>query len=269
MQIESNNALSEEYKKHAIFQQIEEYASFYDSLSFSTMGFIKPGAVSIINLDSYVYSSIQGTLESIGAVLKAGRINDGYSLLRKLYDSTVINVYTNLYLDQEYSLETDANNEINGWLNGKNRMPEYRIMSRYIKESERLKPITELLKQDDRYKKIRDRCNAHTHYNFFRYVLHNDNRMHLGQNEREKMLGVFSQDLKDLFIQHLAYLFFLNNHYMMSSDYTDHLEMGMTPPEGSECWVSPPIQEVFNKLIKVSRPDIADTIKKHSGMELL
>ncbi|MDW3210308.1 MAG: hypothetical protein R8N23_10600 [Reichenbachiella sp.] len=265
---ESNLELSDEYKTHPIFKQLDEYNSFYDSLSFSIMGFIKPGAVSIINLDSYVYSSIQGTLESINLTLKSGRINDAYALLRKLFDSTIINIYCNLYLEQEYTIETHAQNEINDWMKGNSRIPDYRVMTQYIYKSERLKPIMELLRNDDRYKKIRDRCNAHTHYNFFRYVLHNDNRIHLGNNIRENMLSVFSEDLKQIYIQHLSYLFFLNGHYMMSSDYMDHLEMGMTPPEGSEKWVSPPIQDVFNNVIKSSRPDIAEVIKRHTSMDL-
>ena len=269
MKFEGSPSLSEQYKNHSIFQQLEDYGSFYFSLSVTVMGFIKPGAFGLFNLDSYVYSSIQGTLESISAVLKSGRINDGYSLLRKFYDSTIINIYSNLYLDQEYKLEVDAKNQINGWMKGKNKMPSYKIMSDYILKSEQLEPITKLVTMDDRYKKIRRRCNDHTHYNFFRYILHNDNQVYLGSTDaREKMLDAFSQDLKDLYVQHLAYILFLNGHYMMSSDHTDHLELGMTPPEGSEYWVSPPIQDTFDKVIKVSRPDIAGAIKEHTSMEL-
>jgi len=61
---------------------------FYRMLSFSVYPFISMGTRSFCNIDSYVYSSVQGTLDSIKAVLSNGRINDSYSLLRKYYDSS-------------------------------------------------------------------------------------------------------------------------------------------------------------------------------------
>lgn len=78
----------------------------------------------------------------------------------------------------------------------------------------------------------------------------------------------FSKDLQDIFIMHLSYLFYLNDHYMMSSDYVDSLEFGMEPEEDSLYWVAPAIQEIFNKVIKANRPDIAQIIKSKTSMKL-
>lgn len=72
------NELSKEYLEHTVFKQLTEYANFYSSLSDSTMNFISQGTNSIINIDTYVFSSIQGTLESIHDILLKGRINDSY-----------------------------------------------------------------------------------------------------------------------------------------------------------------------------------------------
>ena len=36
----------------------------------------------------------------------------------------------------------------------------------------------------------------------------------------------------------------------MASDYMDHLEMGMIPPEGSENWIASFAQDAFDKIIK-------------------
>ncbi len=251
---------NEEYKKHHVFSELEYYISFYESLSRSVIGFCSTGTNAIYNIDSYVFSSIRGTLESILIILKSGRINDAYALLRKYYDSAIINVYSNLYLEDHISIENFIVNKINNWLKGKDQLPEYRAMSNYIRKSEKVAVINNLLYINNRYKKIRERCNDHTHYNFFYNVLLNDNEINL--ENRLQVLDVFSADVRDIFILHLAYLFLLKEHYMTSSDYVDALECGMTPVVDSQYWVAPFVQAVFDDIISKQRSDIAATIKK-------
>jgi hypothetical protein len=96
--IKPEDRLGKEYIEHSVFEQLKYYSSFYDFLSFSIMGWSSMGTKAIINLDTYTYSSIKGTIDSITEILFKGRINDAYALLRKYYDSTIINIYTNLYL---------------------------------------------------------------------------------------------------------------------------------------------------------------------------
>ncbi|HRO42753.1 MAG TPA: hypothetical protein PL009_07950 [Flavipsychrobacter sp.] len=96
------------------------------------MGFTSPGTLALFNLHTYVFTSIKGTLESIKEILAKGRINDAYALLRKYYDSTVINVYTNLYLKDHYDFENLIVKHIDNWRKGKDTIPEYRVISKYI-----------------------------------------------------------------------------------------------------------------------------------------
>ncbi len=224
------------------------------------------GTRAICNIDSYVYSSVQGTLESIKNILINGRINDSYALLRKYYDSSIINIYSNLYLSDNFSLDNFIVEKIDNWLKGKEQLPKYRIMSQYIKASEKLKEINDLLYNDRRYKEIRNRCNDHTHYNFYQNVLLNDNEIYL--KNRVSALTLFFKDLEQLFILHLSYLFFLKDHYMMSSDYVDSLDLGLPPEEGSQYYVAPFVQNIFDNIIKKNRPDIAETIKAQTEMRL-
>jgi hypothetical protein len=257
----------EEYQKHTVFADLERYAAFYESLAYSVFGFVSVGTRAICNIDSYVFSSIQGTLASIHAILRDGRINDAYALLRKYYDSAIINIYTGLYLEDHVSIENFIVTQIDRWLQGKERLPEFRIMSQYIRGSSRVAPITGLLFADDRYKLLRDHCNDHTHYNFYRNVLLNDKEILL--KGRRQALEEFSNDLRDVLILHLSCMFFANGHYMMSSDHLDYLECGMTPEQDSQYWIAPFVQEIFDQTIKKSRPDIAATIKQHSSMHLV
>jgi len=258
--------LGKVYTEHSIFEQLQQYFKFYDSLSFSIMSWHTQGTLALMNLDTYAYSSMKGTIESITDTLRKGRINDSYALLRKYYDSTIINIYTNLYLSDNYSIENFVVTKIDNWRKGTEKIPEYRIMSKYIKESSKLAPINELLKRDDRYKKIRGRCNDHTHYNFYYHLLLNDNEIH--NPDRVKYLNIFSKDIEAIFIQHFAFIFYLNDHYMMSSDYADYIEMGMPPEEDSQYWVANFIQETFDKIIKPKRYDIAKELKEKTLMQL-
>ena len=258
--------LNKQYTEHKVFGQLTEFADFYKSLSESVMNWVTKGTRSILNLDTYVYSSMQGTLESIHDILLKGRINDSYSLLRKFYDSTIINIYSNPYLEDNFSLDNFFVTQIDNWTKGTDKLPEYRIMSQYIMNSRKLKAITALLQQDQTYKNIRERCNDHTHYNYFHNLMLNDNQIY--SPDRIKALDNFSSDLEHIIIQHLAYIFTVHDHYMMSSDYVDCLEIGITPEENSQYWVAPFVQEMFDKLINTKRPDVAEEIRRNTSMQL-
>ena len=257
---------SEEYQKHHVFSELDKYIGFYESLSCSVSGFGSTGTTAVLNIDTCIFSSIKGTLESIQHILKNGRINDAYALLRKYYDSEIINIYSNLYLEDHVSIENFIVDKINNWLKGEVRLPEYRVMNNYIRKSEKVSVINNLLHSDKRYKNIRDRCNDNTHYNFFYNMLLNDNER--PNEHRIKALNSFSVDIKDIFILHLAYLFFFKDHFMTSSDYMDALECDVEPKLDSQYWVAPFIQGIFDEIITKRRPDITEAIKQNTCMQL-
>ncbi len=256
-----------EYREHQVFDVLTEYAEFYQSLSFSIYSFISNGTGSGYNTDSYVFSAIQGTIESIKDILIKGRINDSYALLRKYYDSAIINTYTNLYLSENFSLDNFVVEKIDQWIKGKKQLPDFRKMSQYIRESKKMSEINELLYvREKRYKGIRGRCNDHVHFNSYQNILYNDNQIFL--KDRLDALNTFSHDLDNIFILHFSYLFILNDQYMMASDYVDCLDCGLTPEKDSQYFVAPFIQAIFDKVVKKIRIDIAELIKMNSAMKL-
>jgi hypothetical protein len=261
------NNLGEEYKSHSIFLDLEGYIDFYYLLSDSVAGFINLGIKNIINFETYLLSSIKGTIESIKLILEDGKINDAYALTRKYYDSVIIHIYAILYLDNNFNIESNMIVEkINNWLNGKEKLPDYKTMHNYISNnSTKLKKINKLL-NGNAYLNIRKRCNDHTHYNYFQYMMSNDNMIF--NPERITYLNQLSSDIRYIFIKHFSLLFTLNDVYMMSSDYVDYMDIGQTPPEGTQYLVAPFIQDVFNSIIKVHAKDLANEIKKATSMEL-
>lgn len=259
-------ATDKAYQEHRVFTELRRYMEFYERLAMSVFSFATMGTKAFGNIDTYVYSSMRGTVESMRTILLAGRINDAYSLLRKYYDSAVINIYSNLYLRNNYSIDSFIVEKINNWVHGKEKLPEYRAMFQYIRADKALQPINDVFGVDERYKRLRDRCNDHTHYNFYRHAMLNDNEIHI--KSRGWWLDRFSEDARDIFVLHLGYMFFLNGHYMMSGDHLDALECGMQPEADSQYWVAPFIQEVIDEVITPRRPDVTAAIKMSSTMHL-
>ena len=258
--------LGKAYTEHNVFKRLELYISFYELLSFSIMHWITTGTTAMINIDTYAYSSIQGTLESIKMTLAKGRINDSYALLRKYYDVTIINIYTNLYLETQHSFDNFIVEDIDKWVKGTKSIPTFKVMSNFIKNEKSVSDFTKMVYKDGRYEAIRRRCNENMHYNSYAHLLLNDNEIH--RLDRISNLDTFLKDLDDLFIQHFMFIFSIKGHYMMSSDYTDYRDMGMEPPDDSQYWVSPFIQKVFDEVVKKNRKDLAELLKQNTEMVL-
>lgn len=260
------NVESKEYQEHTVFEQLNNFIKFYDWWSYSIMLFTSLGTKAIINIDTYVYSSMKGTLESIELVLKNGKINDAYAILRKFHDSIIMNVYTNLYLADNHSYQNLIVKKIDGWMRGTDQLPNFRAMTNYIKDNDATKELYLLININDRYENIRSRCNNNTHYNFYSNVMLNDNKVY--NENRGKYLDAIQHDLIHLVVMHLTYMFTIAEHYMISSDYTDFLDCGMTPPDDSQYWVANAIQEIFDSLIKKNRPDLGAYILSNTCMKL-
>jgi hypothetical protein len=253
-------------RNNKIFSELDYYIEFYDLFSFGTMPVVLPGIYSILNIDSYVYSSMQMSLDSIKHLLGLGRINDVYALVRKFYDSVIINIYYTIYIKDNIELNNFIVNKINNWYLGKEKLPSYEKMKKYIENSSYLMELNKIIDFDNRYNTIRKKCNDHVHYNTFDTMIKNDSR--ILDEHREKILDQLSYDLMNIIIFHLSYIFLLNQHYMSSSDYIDALECGLKPEEGTQYYVAPYIQEFFDKIIKPNRNDIAMLIIENTVMRI-
>lgn len=260
------NVLSKEYVEHEIFDKLSDFSRYYDGLSYCIGYWMGTGTTAVLNFESHIFSSMKGTLESISLILKDGKINDAYALLRKYYDSVLISAYVPAFVQEHHSIENLIVKEIDGWVFNKMKLPENRIIIPYVRNFPKLSKVNELLAKDDRYKKIRERCNDHMHFNSFYYLMINDNELY--DKNRIKFLNLLSKDVEDIFIKNFIYTFTLNDHYMASTDYSDYMDMGMEPPENSQYFVAGFIQDTFDKYISVKRMDLAQELKNNTSMQL-
>lgn len=58
-----------DYQNHAVFSDLERYVAFYKYLAHSVFSFVSIGTKAVCNIDSYLFSSTQGTLASIRTIL--------------------------------------------------------------------------------------------------------------------------------------------------------------------------------------------------------
>jgi hypothetical protein len=93
-----------DYYNHKIFQFLSDLESFYEFLSNSCFdkcnGLLLTGKLSI---DSSIYSSIQGSMESIKTLVYMGRLNDAFTLVRKYYDAVISDIYKSILMKEEES----------------------------------------------------------------------------------------------------------------------------------------------------------------------
>ena len=248
------------YKNLLLFQ------NFYESLSDNVFPFPTSGTNSFYNIDSALFNSLQGTISSITLVLKAGRINDAYALTRKYFDSVIINIYISTYIKNEHSFEKYIVEKIEKWRVGKEKLPKFETMIKYIESKKSLGLIGELYFGNKNMENIRIRCNDHTHNNGLLFFLLNNNELPL--IDKESIFKTILNDIKEIFVFHISSIFYINNHYMMSSDYTDSLDMGLTPVENSQYWVAPFIQDIFDEIFKKEYSVIFNILKDNTVMQI-
>lgn len=240
--------MPEDYLNHKVFEDLKFMKKFYDSISMSCFCFVAKGTYGIANYASYVYSAIEGTLDSITILLEKGRINDAYTLIRKLFDDILLEIYMDVILKDKISIDNLFVQEVNEWIQGKHRIPKTEKILKYLKESQRTKDLYPLFGWDTYLKKNRELLDDSVHSNRFKLMLLNCNTIYI--EDRERHLKNCEVILNQLFLIHLSFIFHLNSPYVMASDLIDYIEMGMTPPEGSEKRIAPFAQEAFDKIIK-------------------
>lgn len=257
--------MPESYLKHKVFDDLKYMMEFYDSISMSCLSFVATGTHGITNYASYVYTAIEGTLDSISILLTKGRINDAYTLIRKLFDDILLEIYIDVTLKDKFSIDNFIVEEINEWIQGKHRIPKTEKILKSLETSEKTKDLYPLFGWDTYLKKNRELLDDSVHSNRFNLMLLNCNKVYI--EGRERHLKNCEIVLNQLFLLHVSFIFHLNPQYLMASNYMDYKDAGQTPPTGCENWIAPFAQDVFDKVIKPHK-NISEYIKRNCYLEI-
>ena len=138
-----------------MFYEINFIKDFYDSISYAGISFFPTGTSAITNYASYIYMSLAGTLDSIQTLLKIGRINDAFVLLRKIFDDIITEIYIDVIRKEKYDIEQNRIIEdIDAWLNSKYRLPNITKILDILKKSQTTKSIYHFFGWETYLKKI-------------------------------------------------------------------------------------------------------------------
>lgn len=257
---------SESFQNHLVFDEIKYMMNFYESISDTCMSYIPQGAPGFMNYATYIYLALKGSLDSIQLTLKEGRITEAFTLVRKFFDDVLVEIYIDVIRKEQFDFENNFYvQDVEEWIRGKHRIPKLEKLLKILKESPSTRDIYPFFGWDTYLKRNRELLDDSVHSNRFRSILLNCNEVVVENRECE--LRNISIVLKQIFLIHLAFIFHLNDHYFMATDYMDYMDMGMEPPEGCTEWIASYAQEAFDKYIK-PHTKLAEFIKSESGLKI-
>lgn len=263
--------LPKEYTEHSIFGNMSIMMDTYNFLSYNSFGFMPDGLPGEwINYETYIFSSLKGTIESMKMLLESAHINDAFAVLRKYFDEIMIAVFYVVYCQDQIKGNRDkllyTVQKLKDWRDGKAKSPKYDAIIKYLKRSKSFSDLMSkfVFEKERGFGKIRSYLDDNMHINRYILILNNDNELH---NERRvKLLNRFHNYLNAIFSFHYASVIFTTPHYLTATYYRDCLEFGETPEEGSQNWVASIAQNAYNKFVK-PMSSIAEFLKKNTYLE--
>ncbi len=201
--------------EHPGFKKLKHIIGFYDSLSFTAFDHIHHMFGTIHNVDAHFLQAISNTYKSIEVLMKKGHFNDVYALLRKVIDAGYMCVYfiiesekhaesIDIFTDPLDSLLRPA--KIIEWCKSNHKSLSISKIAEEIKKFPALSEIYEKfdIETNEKYKRIRDRCNDHTHYNNMIYTFLNNE---IPTYFDTSFLNHFFSDISLIFIENFSYLY--------------------------------------------------------------
>lgn len=216
---------------------MESIRDFIDDYGFLTFG------RDYISVKNYVFSlqkiliSAELTISNMIDCCKNGCFADANILLRKYRDDLFFALYVVVY-DASKKITTSIDNEkieknIEKWL--QNNLSDLQINT-VLKQVGNYPYVEKAVKKynlQKAFSEISTRLNNFVHGNGFSF--YNQNVLAYKDEELFDQLSQINEDLRFITITFLFLIILCSPLYIMSTDYIDFLEMGQTPPDGSQC----------------------------------
>lgn len=239
-----------------IYEEIKFMIDFYDFLSDNCENSFPEG--SVINYNVFYFYSIKNTLDSISVLLKLGRINDAYVLVRKFFDDVITNTYLCVKCKDDYDFDNNfIVKDVFTWVKTKFRIPILPKLLKALEGSQSSKDLYCFFKWESDLKNIRQYIDDSVHCNAYERVLFNC-KSKVNDIELPKILSF----LKQVFAIHLSFIFYLNPEFLVAQNIVSYLEQDEIPPDDCECWMASIAQDAFDKYIK-PKAELATFIKKN------
>jgi len=233
-------------------------------------------------LDGTLIQSTTQTLRSIKLSCSIGSFSDANTLIRKVRDDLfqflfILHIVNSKSSQFEENLNPNENQQaVLAWFGN-----TVKDLPKKIKKKLEFENYMTVLKENNAVQKILDEYKLENYWDTLRRKLndyvHNNGIMYCRQNFVEvdnKYLNIHFEDsitrldyISSLF---LSLLLMIDSAIIMSSDYIDHMDMNMEPPENSQLWIPDFAQNFIDTKVTKLHPELKQFIKENNinGMRI-
>ena len=262
--------IQESQTASCLLEQIKVLESFLDDFSFLILGRDN------IICRNYTFSlqriliSSRATLGNIIECCKCFCIADAYTLLRKYRDDLFFCLYLVTYdvyaKYGESKIRKKMETNIEQWCQDTLSNLNINEVLVTIGTSKWLQEAVRKYNLQKSFSRIGGQLNNYVHGNGFSF--YNTNTYSFDEKNIEEQLNAIVFMARYITTTFLFLLSLCSPHYIMSTDYIDHLEFGQTPPDGSQYWVAPFVAEYLKSNIEMIDKSCYEYLKENTCMAL-
>lgn len=225
-----------------LINKMKEIETFLSSFGFLSFGRDYIMCCNQVFAIQFVSTSLELTAGSVISCCEYGCLSDANALLRKYRDDMFFYLYlrvchTNTLWGVDKNNTKQMEENIKKWLDNNLRDLSIGKVMKAIGEAPGINKAVKKYKLQQYFDKIGDRLNNYVHSNGVYYYNRNINSYK--EKEFIKRLQLLLDDMRFITVTFLFLLTICSPLTIMSTDYTDCLDMRETPPDGSQYWVAP------------------------------
>lgn len=271
----NRNGVSTNQDFISLIELLTQIRDFLNELGYLAFGrdmsvFRQTGVVN----GNLILDSATRTMESIRFCCMNANFADAYSLLRKYRDDLFYYVYlftvsNNSDFTQHVDVQQLNEDEKNIWNWVHNQQKDLHIGSvlKCIASYPAARKAVKEFQLKDSFDKLADKLNNYVHSNGYRFYNESYNRLDV-KNKIKEECKEFGEAAIFITISFLFLVVLIKPLLIMSSDYTDYLDVGDTPPDGSQYWVAPFVSDFLCKHKNVLDDRCDSYLREKIGMQI-
>jgi len=255
-------------------------------------------------LNTHLIDSSAQTLQSIKLCCSIGSFSDANTLIRKLRDDLILYVYilsiinsrkpfieddlkslkvdspeefansfsnirmNNVMTDDEKAVYAWFNNSVSDLEGSVRKKLEFHNYMKTLRTNQNTSQILQEYNLQDYWEVLRKKLNDYVHNNGVKFASQNlirHNNMYL--DIHLKNINIRTSYISSFFI---VVLLMVDSALISSTDYMDHLNLGLQPPEESQYFVANFIQDFIDKKVNGLHPELKQYLKDNNinGMKI-
>jgi hypothetical protein len=253
----------------------------------------------IFYLNSYLIDSSAQTLRSIKLCCSIGSFSDANTLIRKLRDDLMQFVYIRTIIDKRRpfieedienfkidnpadfenyfsnirfnSILTDDEKAVSAWFSNTvsdlarplKRKMEFENYMKILKENPSIAQILEKYNLQRYWEVLRKRLNDYVHNNGVKFSVQNSIRKH----DKNLEIHLNNINIRVSYISSffIIVLLMIDSSLISSTDYIDHLECNLEPPEDSQYFIAGFIQDYIDIKVNKLHPELKQYLKDNNN----